>query len=147
MNRNERGFSMTKVLFWLIIFSLSAWQGLQILQVYQTSWKVQDVFEGITRNMATASEADIQKRLPTLLKIQFISRDDLPEEFYTNLRIKTGDGRVEIFTEYQMTIWPLGPVEAIDEDGTYDPKQLKGTDKLRDKTRLDFKFEPYAATP
>lgn len=147
MNRNERGFSMVKVLFWLIIFSVSAWQGLQVLQIYQTSWKVQDVFDGIARNMSTASEADIHKRLPALLKIQFVSRDDLPDEFYRNLKMDADGNRVVIATNYRITLWPLGPVEAVDEDGTYDPEQLSGKDYLRDKLRMDFEFEPYAKTP
>lgn len=147
MNRNERGFSMVKVLFWLIALFVLAWQGLEILQIHQANWKVQDAFDGIARNMSDASEADIRKKLPVLLKIQYVSADDLPEEFYENLRIEAGGGHVEISSAYRMTLWPLGPVQDVDEDGSYDPGRLSGRDYFRDKVRLDFEFEPYAATP
>ena len=108
---------------------------------------MEDAFAGVARNMATASEMEIRQKLPTLLKMQYIAHDDLPEEFYQNLAIKIEDGRVEIFSRYQMTVWPLGRVENVDKDGTYAPDELTGMDILRDKTRLDFEFEPYAATP
>ena len=147
MNQKERGYSMVKVLVWLIIFGAAAWQGFQILNVHQVNWRVEDAFAGVARNMAAATEAEVRQKLPTLLKMQYIAHDDLPEEFYQNLDIKSGDGKVEISSRYQMTVWPLGRVENVDKDGTYAPDELAGMDILRDKTRLDFEFEPYAATP
>jgi len=147
MNRKERGYSMVKVMVWLVVFGTATWQGFQILNVHQVNWRVEDVFAGIVRNMATSPEADIRQKLPILFKVQYIAHDDLPEEFYQNLVIKSEDGRVEISSRYQTTVWPFGRVENVDEDGTYDPDELSGMDILRDKTRLDFEFEPYAATP
>ena len=147
MNRRERGYSMVKVMAWLVIAGTAIWQGFQILHIHQIYWRVEDVFEGITRNMAVASESDIRQKLPTLLKVQFVSRSDLPEEFYDNLFIKSEDGKIEIYSIYHATAWPLGRVKKVDEYGTYVPEELSGMDILRDRARLDFEFEPYAATP
>lgn len=147
MNRNEHGYSLIKVLIWLVVFGSVAWQGFNVLHIYQINWRVEDVFTSICRNMTTASEMEIRQRLPTLLKIQFVSREDVSEEFYDNLIIKSEEGQVEISSSYHVTLWPLGPVENVDEDGSYAPDELEGVDILRDKIRLDFKFEPYAATP
>ena len=138
---------MVKALVWVVILGTVVLQGLRILNVHQVNWRVEDVFASIARNMATASEGEIRQKLPTLFKVQYIAPDDLPEEFYQNLVIKSEGNGVEISSRYQATVWPLGRVENVDEDGTYAPDELSGMDILRDKTRLDFEFEPYAATP
>jgi len=38
-------------------------------------------------------------------------------------------------------------VESVDPESDYDPKDLRGMDRLRDALRLDFDFEPHAETP
>ncbi len=147
MKQSESGFSVIKVLFWLVILGALISTGFQLLQIHQTNWKVQDVFDNISRKMADSSEDAIRGKLPILFKVGYISHDDVPEEFYDNLLIRFSKGRVEISSSYMETLWPLGRVENVDEEGTYDPLELTGMDYLRDKTRQDFYFEPYAKTP
>ncbi len=144
---DERGFSMIKLMFWLAALSGIIWYGWLLMPVYNANWKVQDAFDAISRNMADATESQVRRRLPELFKIKYIYHDDLPEEFYDNITIKADGGIVEISSYYHVTIWPLGPVEGVDPDSDYDPSELKGMDKLRDRLRLDFDFEPYARTP
>ncbi len=121
--------------------------GFQLVGIYQTSWSVQDVFENISRKMVGTSEAAVRQKLPELFKIGYISHDDVPEEFYDNLLIKVTSQRVEISSSYTETLWPLGSVENMDEDGTYDPLQLTGLDIVRDIIRYDLYFELFAETP
>jgi hypothetical protein len=121
--------------------------GFQLLTIHQSNWKVQDVFDNISRKMSDSSEAKVRKKLPDLFKVGYISHDDVPEEFYDNLLIRFSDGKVEISSSYMETVWPLGRVENVDKDGTYDPLKLTGMDYMRDKTRYDIYFEPYARTP
>jgi hypothetical protein len=147
MKQSESGFSVLKLLFWMAILAALVSNGFQLLQIYQTSWKVQDVFESVSRNMVNSSEDAIRKKLPVLFKVAYISHDDVPEEFYDNILIQSTAGRVEISSFYTETLWPLGPVENVDEEGTYDPQELTGLDYLRDKIRQDLYFEPYAETP
>jgi len=108
---------------------------------------VQDVFESVSRNMVDASEDTIRKKLPTLFKVGYIARDDVPEEFYDNILVRFAGGKVEISSFYTDTLWPLGRVKNVDAEGTYDPLELTGLDYLRDMTRYDLFFEPYARAP
>lgn len=147
MNQSQSGFSVIKFLFWIAVLGLLVSIGFKLLDIYQTSWKVQDVFDGISHNLADSSEETIRKKLPTLFKVGYIDHDDLPEEFYANIKIRISIGRVEISSSYQETLWPLGPVEKRDAEGMYHPDDLTGLDVWRDKTRQDFYFEPYAKTP
>jgi len=121
--------------------------GFQLLQIYQTSWSVQDVFDNISRKMAGTSETVVREKLPALFKINYVNRDDVPQEFHDNLLIKVTSQRVQISSSYTETLWPLGSVENRDEDGTYDPLELTGLDVLRDKMRYDLYFELFAETP
>jgi hypothetical protein len=147
MKRSELGFSALKLLFWMAILAVLVSNGFQLLQIYQTSWKVQDVFESVSRKMVNSSEDAIRRKLPVLFRVAYISHDDLPEEFYDHISVQAVAGRVEISSSYTETLWPLGPVENVDEEGTYDPLELTGLDYLRDKTRHDIYFELYAETP
>jgi hypothetical protein len=71
----------------------------------------------------------------------------VPRQFYDNLVINAENGRVEIYSEYDVTVWLLGPVQGVDPNSDYKESELKGMDKLRHKARRDFHFEPYAETP
>jgi len=73
-----------------------------------------------------------------------LSVSDLPPEFQDNLRIRREGSMLEVSSLYTVVIWPLGPVEKVDEEGGYDIDALEGMDILRDKLRLDLEFEPYA---
>ncbi len=143
----ERGFSFIKLLFWLSILGGVVWYGWLLVPVYNANWKVQDAFEAVARNMPNASESEIRARLPDLFKVKYIAPGDLPDEFYDNIEIKADGDRVEISSYYHVTIWPLGPVESVDPESDYDPESLKGMDRVRDRLRLDFDFEPHAETP
>ncbi len=145
--QHERGFSLIKFSFFLAVLAGVVWYGWLLIPVYNANWKVQDAFDAISRNMADADEAAIRRRLPELFKIKYIYHDDLPEEFYDNIEIKADGSRVEISSSYHVTIWPLGPVEGVDPESEYDPAELKGMDRIRDRLRIDLDFEPYAETP
>ncbi len=145
--KNEQGFSMIKIMFWLVLIGAGAMVGYKIIPVYNANWKVQDTFDGLVRNMADESEGAIRKRLPDLFRIKYLARGDLPEQFYENLVIEADGGRVKIHSEYDVTIWLLGPIEDVDSESNYEESDLKGMDKLRHKARQDFHFEPYAETP
>jgi len=145
--KNEHGFSVIKMLIMLALIGAVVITGYKIIPVYNTQWKVQDVFESVSRNMADKDEAAIRKRLPTLYKVKYLAQGDLPKEFYDNLVIRADGGQVEISSEYHVTVWILGPVEEVDADSEYEESDLKGMDKIRHKLRQDFDFEPYAKTP
>ena len=145
--KNEYGFSMIKLLFIVALIGAAVGFGFKIIPVYNAQWKVQDAFEALSRNMANRDETSIRKRLPTLFKMKYLASGDLPQEFYDNIEITADGGKVEISSEYHVTVWLLGPVEGVDPDSDYDESELKGMDKIRHKLRQDFDFEPYAKTP
>ncbi len=144
---DERGFSVIKLMLILATLGGVVWYGWLLIPIYNAQWKVQDAFDAVSRNMANASEDAVYRRLPELFKIKYIYHNDLPEEFYENIKVKAEGNRIEVSSYYHITIWPLGPVEGVDPDEDYDANDLKGMDKIRDKLRLDFDFEPYAETP
>jgi hypothetical protein len=145
--KNEQGFSMIKLLFWGALIGFGVMAGYKIIPVYNAQWKIQDAFEAISRNMADKDETRIRRRLPTLLKMKYLARGDVPQEFYDNIVINADGGKVEISSEYHVTLWLLGPVEGVDPDSEYDESDLEGMDKIRHKLRQDYDFEPYAKTP
>jgi len=145
--KNEQGFSMIKLLFWGALLAFGVMAGYKIIPVYNAQWKIQDAFEALTRNMADKDETRIRRRLPDLLKMKYLARGDVPQEFYDNIVINADGGQVEISSEYHVTLWLIGPVEGVDPDSEYDESDLEGMDKLRHKLRRDFDFEPYAKTP
>ena len=146
--QREHGFSVIKLMLFLGLLGGVVWYGWLLIPVYNAQWKVQDAFDALSRNMAAnANEAAIRARLPELFKIKYIYHNDLPEEFYENIKIKADGNRIEVSSYYHITIWPLGPVEDVDPELEYDAADLKGMDKIRDKLRLDYDFEPYAQTP
>ena len=135
---------MVKMGLWLAVVGFIVWYGALIFQAHYTNWKVQDVFESVITNMSNASEAEIRSRLPKLYNVMYLAPSDVPAEFHDNLRIRREGSMLEISSLYRVVIWPLGPVEAMDEDGSYDLDALEGMDILRDKLRVDIEFEPYA---
>jgi len=145
--KHEQGFSMIKIMFWLVLIGAGVLVGYKIIPVYNANWKIQDTFESVTRNMADETENAIRKRLPDLFHIKYLARGDVPKEFYDNIVIRADGGKVEISSEYAVTVWILGPVEDVDPDSEYEESDLKGMDKIRHKARQDFYFEPYAETP
>lgn len=139
--RQQAGFSLIKLLFWLAVIAGLVWTGYRVIPVYDTYWNVQDAFKGISRDMADDSAEAIRERLPELLHIKYIARDDLPKAFYRNLAIQADGSHVAISSHYHVTVWLLGPVAG--GGGA----KLSGMDRLREKARLDFDFHPHAATP
>ncbi|HXH73119.1 MAG TPA: DUF4845 domain-containing protein [Mariprofundaceae bacterium] len=145
--RDERGFSLIKFLMLLAILAGGVWYGYNVLPVYNAEWKIQDAFDAISRDMTNSSEQDIRSRLPDLFHIKYLAYNDVPKEFYDNIRIDVSNGRVNISSSYHVTVWLLGPVQSVDPNSDYAPSDLKGMDRLRAKLRLDFDFEPHAETP
>ncbi|MDQ6958233.1 MAG: DUF4845 domain-containing protein [Mariprofundaceae bacterium] len=145
--RYQKGFSVVKLLFVLAVLAAGTVAAYKIVPVYSTYWKVQDAFEAVTRNLSGQPAGRIRTRLPDIFHVKYIAYSDLPKEFYDNLEIKVEGGRIEISSVYHVTLWLLGPLESVNPDEPYTAKDLKGMDKIRDKARLDFDFEPYAETP
>ncbi|ATX82243.1 hypothetical protein Ga0123462_1380 [Mariprofundus ferrinatatus] len=135
---------MLKVAFWLTVIGFSVWTGAQVFHAHYINWKIEDVFHGVVKNMRDASGVEIREQLPKLYKINYLAPSDLPEEFRDNLLIRREGELLEISSVYSVVIWPFGPVQQLDESGEYDPDQLEGMDIVRDKSRIDIKFEPYA---
>jgi len=145
--RHQEGFSVIKLLFFLAVLAAGTVAGYKIIPVYNTYWKVQDGLESVSRNLSNQSADNIRGRLPDIFHAKYIEFNDLPQEFYDNLQIEADGGRVEISSSYHVTVWLLGPVESVNPDAEYAAKDLKGMDKLRDRARIDYDFEPYAETP
>lgn len=140
----EHGFSMIKLLFWLAVACFLAFSGASIFQAKYTNWKVQDSFDGLVDGPAQQNSLAARAKLDELIRLQYLDKDDLPAEFYNKLQIKVTGDILEVSSSYSVTVWPFGKVADVDEDGTYDPDSLSGMDALRDKTRIDLVFKPYA---
>jgi len=145
--RHQKGFSVIKLLFVLAVLAAGIWASYNIIPVYNTYWKVQDALDAVTRNLSGQSAGAIRSRLPNIFHVKYIAYNDLPSEFYDNLKIRVDGGKINISSVYHVTLWLLGPLESVNSDEAYTAKDLKGMDKLRDKARLDFEFEPHAETP
>lgn len=135
---------MVKAICWLMVVGFLLWYGMLVFLAHYTNWKVQDVFTSVTENLPTASEEEIRTRLPKLYTVMYIEPSDLPQEFYDNIEIRREGNMLEVSSVYTVTIWPLGPVERLDEEGGYLPEELEGMDIVRNKLRMDIEFEPYA---
>jgi len=133
-----------KMLFWLALAGFTLLNGALIAQAYYNNSKVQDCFESLSQKMPAADEAAILAKMDTLFRVQYIDRQDLPTAFYDQLVINATGYGVEISSAYDVTIWSLGKVEAVDEAGEYDPDNLEGLDVLKHKMRIDLSFNPYA---
>jgi len=144
--KQEKGFSMIKTMFWLAVIGAGVFYAYMIVPVYNAYWKVEDTFKGVAESMSDKSESEIRARLPDLFHIKYLAHNDVPQEFYDNIKIEADGTGVKISSYYHLTVWLIGPVEGVDPESDYDPKDLKGMDKLRDKLRKDFEFEPYASS-
>ncbi len=148
MSRNERGFALSRLILFLFLVGVPLWYGWLLLPIYNTEWKVEQVFDSVTRNMPNASEDDIRRRLPALLDLQYVEPGDLPQEFFSNLEVDADGRRVRIATHYTVTVWPLGPVKNVsDWQGNYDVRNLDTLDRWRHMLRLDLEFAPQSVTP
>jgi len=142
---SERGFSVLKLLIGLAVTGFIVFNGAMVVYAYYTNSKVQSCFDGLVKSsMAHADEAAARMRLKELFSTQYIDINDLPDAYFKNLRLHATGKMLEISSSYGETIWPFGKVQAVDADGTYDPDALAGMDVLRDKTRIDLSFKPYA---
>jgi len=142
--RSEQGFSIVKLLFWLALACFLAFNGALIFQANYTNWKVQDSFDGLVDGPSQQNSLAARFKLDELIRLQYLDKDDLPTEFYDKLKIKVTGDILEVSSSYSVTVWPFGKVEAVDKDGTYAPDELTGMDAIRDKTRIDLTFKPYA---
>ncbi|MDX8404940.1 MAG: hypothetical protein R8K50_02165 [Mariprofundus sp.] len=140
----EQGYSLIKVMIWLVILGAVSWHGMKFVKVYYVSWKVQSMFDGIVEKMADADVADVRVRIPDLLKINYIDKGDLPVAFYDELQIVDEGLGINISSQYSETIWLLGDIIAVDENGDYDPDKLVGMDQWRDRARIVLNFSPHA---
>jgi len=142
---SEQGFSVVKLLFWLAVLGFFIFNGFLVFHAYYTNGQVQHCFEGLVHNRtAHTGKLEARDKLDELFSVQYLEKDDLPAEFYDQLQIKVSGDMLEISSSYGVTVWPFGKVEHVDESGEYDPELLGGMDMLRDKTRIDLSFEPYA---
>lgn len=142
----SRGFGMLSLIFWLVVLGGAAWAGYKLFPPYYTYWEVQDLFEDIARNLSDQDATTIKRRLPELMRVDYIDRRDLPPDFWENLEIEADGGRVRIRSSYDVVVWLFGPVQDVDDPEDYDPEELHGLDILRDRARFVFHFEPHAET-
>ncbi len=142
--QSEAGFSVFKLLFWLALWGFVILNSAVIAQAYYNNSKVQDCFESLTRMMPAAEESEVRTKMDALFRLQYIDPDDFPATFYEKLQMNATGHGLEISSLYDVTVWPLGKVEAVDETGEYDPEHLSGMDILKHKIRIDLSFSPYA---
>lgn len=135
---------MFKMLFWLALLGFVLLNGALIAQAYYNNSKVQNCFESLSQKMADADETAILAKMDALFRLQYIDKQDFPDAFYDELVINATGFGVEISSLYDVTIWPIGQVEAVDEAGEYAVDDLEGLDVLKHKMRIDLSFNPYA---
>jgi hypothetical protein len=138
---------MFKWLFWLALIGGGVFVGAQVIPVYYNNLKVQNIFEGTAENLVTQTEGEVKRRIDELFKIQTVDLQALPPEFFDNLTISKENGKLQIGTEYHITLWLLGPPESVNPDEAYKESEVKPMDKLKLRARMDFDFAPYAETP
>ncbi|RME86126.1 MAG: DUF4845 domain-containing protein, partial [Zetaproteobacteria bacterium] len=100
--RRERGIGLFKLLFWAAVLSVGVAYAAALIPPYYTYWKVQDMFEGIARNLSDLTAAEIERKIPELMDVKYISRSELPEEFWENLSIEADGERVRIKSHYHV---------------------------------------------
>jgi len=133
-----------KLLFGLAVAGFLILNGALIGNAYYVNSKAQHCFELLVQSKAKASVPAARAKLDDLFRLQYLYKEDLPAEFYDELQFKTTGDMLEVSSSYSVTVWPFGKVTDVDEAGTYDPATLTGLDALRDQTRIDLTFEPYA---
>ncbi len=138
---------MFKWLFLLGLIGGGVFVGGQVIPVYYNNLKIQNIFEGVTQNLENKSLDELGRRVDELFSIQTIDEKILPPEFHENLSIINENGKIKIGSEYHVTLWLLGKPTSVNPDEEYAEVDVKGMDKLRLRTRLDFDFAPYAETP
>ncbi len=138
---------MFKVIFWLGLIGGSVFVAAQVLPLYNNNMKIDNVFEGVAKNLASQSEADAKKRVLKLLKAQGVDMKALPEEFMSSLNVRKEDGKLQVSAEYHIVLWLLGAPESVDPDEEYKEADVAPMDKLRLRARMDFDFAPYQETP
>ncbi|MDQ6989686.1 MAG: hypothetical protein Q9M19_07370 [Mariprofundaceae bacterium] len=138
---------MFKWLFWLVLIGSSVFVGAQVLPIYNNNMKIDNVFEGVARNLASGSAADARSRVLGLLAIQGVDREALPDTFIENLFVEKNNGKLQIGSEYHITLWLLGEPVSVDPDEEYKASDVEPMDKLRLRARMDFDFAPYQETP
>jgi hypothetical protein len=144
VRRSERGFSVFKLLLVLAVAGFLGLNGALIGNAYYVNSKAQHCFNLLAQSMPTASVPEARAKLDDLFRLQYLYKEDLPSEFYDALQIKATGDMLEVSAHYSVTVWPFGKVADVDENDTYDPAALTGLDALRDQTRIDLTFEPYA---
>jgi len=140
----QRGYSLLKVMLWLVILGAVSWQGMKFVSPYYVNWEIQSVFDGIVTHMEHADAAGVRARLPHLMSLNYIDERDLPAGFYDHLNIVNNGHGIEISSRYSKIIWMLGPVEAVDKHGDDHPDSLTGMDGWRNRARVVLHFAPHA---
>jgi hypothetical protein len=135
---------MFKWAFWLGLIAAGIFVGGQVIPVHYNNMKIQNVFEGVVSGLADKSEEDIRDRINELFRVQTVDMTILPKEFYENLTVTRENDKLQVFTDYHVTIWLLDRPRSVNPDGEYKASDAKGMDKLRLKARLDFDFSPFA---
>jgi len=133
---------MFKWIFWLGLIGGGVFVGGQVIPVFYNNLKIENIFEGVANGLADEPEDRIEDRMNELFRLQTVDLTVLPEEFFENLSITKENGKLEISTEYHITLWLLDKPRSVDPDSDYQATDVKGLDKLRLKTRLDFDFAP-----
>ena len=141
--RKQQGFSIISMAFWLMLLASGGLYAAAVWPIYSTYWKIQDTFEGIAQHLSTLSEAEIMRRLPDLLRTQYLNPNHLPVGFYEHLEvIADGEGYLKISSSYHVTAWFLGePDDAPKAKGVSVQGKWK---ELQQEFKEEFDFKPYA---
>jgi len=137
---------MFKLVFWVALIGIPVFVGAQVVPVVYNNMKIENVFEGASKNLIKSSETDVKKRIYELLRAQSVDFKILPKTFSENFIVEKENGKLYISSEYHVVIWLLGK-PSIDPDGDYNESDVSASDKLKVRARMDFDFAPHAETP
>jgi len=143
----ENGFSTIKIVIVLAIIGSAGWVAMAVGNVYYTERKLQQVFDGVAHHMVAKTVPEIKAKMTELYSLNTIQPGDLPQEYYDNLSISEEGPKIQLSSEYHVTVWLMGPPEGVNPDEEYDDADLRGLDRVRAKLRMDFDFSPSSETP
>lgn len=135
---------MVRKLLWILVLGSSIWGSFLVIPLYITYWKIQQSFQSLVSKNVHEDRATILQDLPKIFRINFVDREDFPDEFYKNLRIVADGKHAMIESRYRVTVWALGKPA---EDAMLDPTSAEGLDKLRLNASFVLTFHPHAESP
>lgn len=146
---HQRGFSLAGLLLVVALLALVVDYGYHIIPVYTVKGTIQNIFRSLATHHPDYTQEEVRRKLPEIMRVEYLDPEkDVPEEFFDNLVVVSEDGKMDISTEYQVEVWPLGMPEPFrDPDVDEEDVELSLFERLQLKARLVFDFEISAHTP